>query len=116
MQRGNPLTKQDTMTDTRYDAEKAADFLLIHTDTLKARARAGTLPGIQIGRRWKFLESGLLAYLRKFPGSKDRPADSHLRQWVAENPQLAPSPADWLVPDCAPKPPAKPRSGRKTVR
>jgi len=45
-----------TTEDHRMTVDQAADFLQIHPDTLKARARTGEIKGYKPGRRWVFLE------------------------------------------------------------
>ena len=43
---------------------EAAEFVGLHPITLAERARAGKVPGAsKPGKRWKFLEVGLVAYL-----------------------------------------------------
>jgi excisionase family DNA binding protein len=42
----------------------AAQFLRIHPEELRQRAKAGKIPGAKVGRRWVFLEDDLADYLR----------------------------------------------------
>ena len=42
----------------------AAQFLRIHPEELRQRAKAGKIPGAKVGRRWVFLEDDLVDYLR----------------------------------------------------
>jgi excisionase family DNA binding protein len=44
------------------DAERAAEILDIHPKTVKRLAAAGVIPGMKIGRVWRFRESELDAY------------------------------------------------------
>lgn len=46
------------------DAERAAEILKLHSKTVKRLAQAGRLPGLKIGRVWRFRESSLDAWLR----------------------------------------------------
>lgn len=47
-----------------FNLQQAADFLKMHSQTVQERARAGKIPGAsRPGRRWVFLEAGLVAYL-----------------------------------------------------
>jgi excisionase family DNA binding protein len=46
-------------------AVEAARLLDVHPKTLLKRARAGEIPGFQIGRSWKFRASALDAYMRE---------------------------------------------------
>jgi len=50
--------------ETPIDAREAAEFLHIHPDTLKERARAGLIKAYRPGRKWVFLKSDLLEYLK----------------------------------------------------
>lgn len=51
-------------TEPTIGVEEAADYLKIDPDTVRERARAGLIPGYKPGRRWVFLRSELLEYLR----------------------------------------------------
>jgi Helix-turn-helix domain len=42
----------------------AAQFLRVHPEELRRRAKAGQIPGAKIGRAWVFLEDDLASYLR----------------------------------------------------
>lgn len=42
---------------------EAADLLKISADALLRKARAGTVPGARIGRRWVFNQADLLAFI-----------------------------------------------------
>jgi excisionase family DNA binding protein len=58
------------MTELEFESETinlvdAAKFLLISTDTLMDMARAGTIPSCKIGRRWVFMKSLLVEYVRR---------------------------------------------------
>lgn len=44
---------------------EAADLLKISADALLRKARAGTVPGARIGRRWVFIRDDLLALIRE---------------------------------------------------
>ncbi len=46
------------------DAHQAADLLEIHPKTVKRLAARGTLPGMRIGRLWRFRASLLDAWLK----------------------------------------------------
>jgi excisionase family DNA binding protein len=45
------------------DAERAAELLQLHPKTVKRLAQAGVLPGMKIGRVWRFRESSLDAWM-----------------------------------------------------
>ena len=44
--------------------KQAAEFLHIHWVTLTLKARAGSIPGAKIGRRWVFLKIDLEEHIR----------------------------------------------------
>jgi excisionase family DNA binding protein len=45
------------------DAERAAEILGLHPKTVKRLAAKGVVPGMKIGRVWRFRESELDAYI-----------------------------------------------------
>ena len=45
------------------DANRAAELLKLHPKTVKRMAKLGILPGIKIGRVWRFRESALDAWM-----------------------------------------------------
>jgi len=45
------------------DAERAAELLQLHPKTVKKLAQSGALPGMKIGRVWRFRESSLDAWM-----------------------------------------------------
>jgi len=44
--------------------DEAAQFLKIHPEELRRRAKAGIIPGAKVGKCWVFVEDDLVAYLR----------------------------------------------------
>ncbi|KIF82234.1 helix-turn-helix domain-containing protein [Noviherbaspirillum autotrophicum] len=46
------------------DLREAADFLKLHHEEVRRRARAGIIPGAKLGKRWGFIEDDLAAYMR----------------------------------------------------
>jgi excisionase family DNA binding protein len=46
------------------DAQRAAELLQLHPKTVKKLAQAGELPGMKIGRVWRFRESSLDEWMR----------------------------------------------------
>jgi excisionase family DNA binding protein len=58
------------MINLEFDSETmglgdAAKFLLVSKDTLMDMARAGTIPACKVGRRWVFMKSLLMEYVRR---------------------------------------------------
>lgn len=49
---------------TSLDLTEAAAFLGIHKDTLRERAASGMIPGVKLGKEWRFLDVDLAAYVR----------------------------------------------------
>lgn len=61
---GQSIDNEGELETETYSVDQAADFLQIHPDTLKTRARTGEIKGYKPGRRWVFLEEDLMAYLK----------------------------------------------------
>jgi excisionase family DNA binding protein len=51
------------MCEPLITADRAADLLKLHPKTVKKLAQAGKLPGMKIGRVWRFRESSLDAWM-----------------------------------------------------
>ena len=47
------------------DTDEAAKLLKMHPRTLRTKARIGSIPGVQVGRRWRFRASTLNRWLGK---------------------------------------------------
>jgi excisionase family DNA binding protein len=47
------------------DTEEAAKLLRMHPRTLRTKARRGSIPAIQVGKRWRFRASTLDRWLGK---------------------------------------------------
>ena len=45
--------------------EQAADYLCLHPETVRERAKSGIIPASKPGRRWVFLQHELEAYLKQ---------------------------------------------------
>jgi excisionase family DNA binding protein len=69
----------DLITNTRPDfepmltAEEAAAHLRIHTKTLQKMARAGEVPGIRMGKYWRFHLSSLDGWVRSLENHCSQP-------------------------------------------
>lgn len=44
--------------------QQAAEFLGAHKETIRRLAASGELPGVKIGRSWRFIEQDLAMYIR----------------------------------------------------
>ena len=47
------------------DTEEAARLLRMHPRTLRTKARCGSIPAVQVGKRWRFRASTLDRWLGK---------------------------------------------------
>jgi excisionase family DNA binding protein len=47
------------------DSQQAAALMRVHPETVKRRARRGEIPGIKLGKIWRFRASGLESFIRK---------------------------------------------------
>lgn len=50
--------------------EEAAAFLGLHPDTVRERAAAGIIPGVKLGKEWRFLDVDLADFMRANYGGK----------------------------------------------
>lgn len=64
----NPLhsaTEFDSLFEPLLDSDEAAQLLKIHPKTLQRMARRGEIPGVHIGKLWRFRRSELNAWIEK---------------------------------------------------
>ena len=47
-----------------FNIEEASKFLGAHRETIRRMAASGELPGVKIGRGWRFIEQDLAMYMR----------------------------------------------------
>lgn len=52
------------MTMKTFNITEAAEFLGAHKETVRRLAAKGQLPGVKIGRSWRFIENDLVIYMR----------------------------------------------------
>jgi excisionase family DNA binding protein len=57
--------KNDSDFEPLLDTEEAARLLRMHPGTLRVKARTGAIPGVQVGKRWRFRASTLDRWLGK---------------------------------------------------
>ncbi|MFQ5545453.1 MAG: helix-turn-helix domain-containing protein [Acidiferrobacterales bacterium] len=50
--------------DITLDLNEAAAFLKLSPEALRRKAKAGEMPGRKVGKRWCFIKSDLVAYVR----------------------------------------------------
>ena len=46
------------------DLQEAANFLKLHCEEVRRRAKAGIIPGAKVGKRWAFIEDDLADHMR----------------------------------------------------
>jgi hypothetical protein len=46
------------------DLKEAAQFLHMHPEEVRSRAKRGLIPGVKTGRRWVFIDIDLAAHIR----------------------------------------------------
>jgi excisionase family DNA binding protein len=50
------------------DLKQAADYLKMHWQTLREKAKSGEVPGAKIGKQWVFIKEDLVTHIRhSFP-------------------------------------------------
>ena len=56
-------TRGESNFESLLDVAEAARLLRIHPKTLRSKARRGVIPGVQVGRLWRFRASALNEWL-----------------------------------------------------
>jgi excisionase family DNA binding protein len=69
----NLVTLADSDFEPILTAEEAAGHLRIHTKTLQKMAREGVVPGIRMGKYWRFHLSALDAWVRSLQNQCSQP-------------------------------------------
>ena len=64
MQKREINQKEAEVFEPLLDSQQAADLMHIHPETVKRRARRGEIPGMKLGKVWRFRASGLETYIR----------------------------------------------------
>ena len=54
-----------------FNIQEAANFLGVHKETARRLAATGVLPGVKIGRAWRFIEDDLEMYMRSLYANCD---------------------------------------------
>lgn len=62
---GNDPKKSAQDFEPLLDSQQAAALMRVHPETVKRRARRGEIPGIKLGKIWRFRASGLETFIRK---------------------------------------------------
>jgi excisionase family DNA binding protein len=64
-------TEFDSLFEPLLDSDEAAQLLKIHPKTLQRMARRGEIPGVQIGKLWRFRRSELNAWMEAISKRSD---------------------------------------------
>lgn len=60
----SPQPSSTLVFEPLLDLKQAAKLLKLHPDTLKKKTKRGEIPGVKIGRRWRFRASRLDAWVK----------------------------------------------------
>ncbi|MGH9511330.1 MAG: helix-turn-helix domain-containing protein [Terriglobales bacterium] len=61
--RGRKQAHSERDFEPLLDTEEAARLLRMHPRTLRTKARRGSIPAVQVGKRWRFRASSLDRWL-----------------------------------------------------
>jgi excisionase family DNA binding protein len=64
-----------TDADEVLTADEASALLKVSVQTVLKESREGNLPGVKIGREWRYSRTALLAHLRQYPTASHHGAD-----------------------------------------
>ncbi len=67
------------MEDEILTAEEAAELLRVGLATLLKESRLGRLPGVKVGREWRYSKQALMQHVARYTGDPDadpEPADT----------------------------------------
>jgi excisionase family DNA binding protein len=60
------------MSEERYlTAPEMGEILHVSADTVRRRAEAGEIPGVRVGRQWRFLAAEVKDHLRLLASARD---------------------------------------------
>jgi len=63
-----PLQHTETL-----DLKQAAEYLKMHWQTLREKAKSGKIPGAKIGKQWVFIKEDLVTHIRsKYASPRSR--------------------------------------------
>ena len=61
---GTSTTSPIIRSHRTFNLREAADFLKMHWQTLRRKAKAGIIPGAKVAKEWVFVEDDLVNYVR----------------------------------------------------
>lgn len=79
------LLNQNTSSNTQknnmrtFNITEAAEFLGAHKETIRRMVVNGQLPGVKIGRSWRFIEQDLVMHMRNKYSNWDASQGDHYR-------------------------------------
>jgi excisionase family DNA binding protein len=62
---------EDAFGDEVLTAEEAAQLLRVTVQTVLKESRAGRLPGIKVGREWRYSRNALIRHLGQYVGERE---------------------------------------------
>ena len=62
------MSEPTDQADEVLTAEEAAALLRVSLATVLKESRAGRLPGVKVGREWRYSRIGLIRHLRQYAG------------------------------------------------
>ena len=60
------------MTDDVLTADEAAKLLRVTTQTVLKESRLGLLPGVKVGREWRYSRRALIRHLEQYVGEREQ--------------------------------------------
>lgn len=65
----------ESFRDEVLTAEEAAALLKVTVQTVLKESRAGRLPGVKVGREWRYSRNALIRHLGQYVGESDQLGD-----------------------------------------
>jgi len=72
-------------------AEEAAELLRVGLATLLKESRLGRLPGVKVGREWRYSKQALMQHVARYTGDPDPDPDPDADPEPADTPEGAPT-------------------------
>jgi excisionase family DNA binding protein len=60
------------VTDDVLTADEAAKLLRVTTQTVLKESRLGLLPGVKVGREWRYSRRALIRHLEQYVGEREQ--------------------------------------------
>lgn len=65
----------EQIADCVLNADEAAELLRVSVQTVLKESRDGRLPGVKVGREWRYSREALFQHLRQYVGDSAHAAD-----------------------------------------